>query len=111
MLDVIDISQRVESGAKVLDSELPNWVNDVDLTTLNLGDPSHCVLAEAHPSNFYWDALNDLTGQGDANTAILWGIEHGFNLPDAAIDEEWDALESAWVGLITVRQSRAKAQS
>lgn len=36
----------VARGAAWLDKKCPDWPNEIDVQTLNLGSPSHCILGQ-----------------------------------------------------------------
>ena len=116
MLDVIEASQRVEKGAALLDEKIgTHWSERVNFATLHMDSCETCVAAQGTGLT-YSETIPVLfaTGSGWVDASA-----YGFALAlddgcDDACDaceqcrEAWGLLESAWVGLITVRRSRAK---
>lgn len=127
MLDVIEVTQRVERGAAFLDGIIgPEWVDRINLDTLRLSSACNCIAGQLHNGSFL-AAMTDWFDAPSPHWATVDSaeVQLGFNLSEVsdAIDEDadedplteqdepdnWDLLQSAWVGLITVRRSRAKA--
>lgn len=79
-------------GAALLDNEIPGWAADIDLSTLDIDDPSECILGQlyGHPED-YFDGY--LTGLDTLGIPLGTGesAEYGFNGPN-----ENDSLTAAW---------------
>lgn len=96
------MERRVREGIAYLDANAPDgWRSKINLRNFNMAEPCQCVLGQVF--GYYWDAVQDLAGiDPDADQApTAWEVDNGFNLPeDADADDDWDALERAWVGAL-----------
>lgn len=102
-----DAHAAVERGAAWLDSECPDWVTEINLDDLDLGNAELCVLGQtAHrlpeskprqeigaDDTGYWMVLH---GYG---LERWWAIENGFLTPELTAreyDVETEMLSIAW---------------
>lgn len=44
--------QRVNNGVEWLDSNIPGWLDKINLETLNIASDDHCILAQAYESTY-----------------------------------------------------------
>lgn len=76
---------RVGEGAAFLDEKQPGWVHAIDVDTLNLASPFHCVLGQLHGSYNAGRWVHGLTWHR--------GAELGFEVDRlttyASLDEAW----------------------
>lgn len=83
----------VGRGAALLDEGLPGWRDRVDVHTLNMRSPSHCVLGQLYSS--FWD------GRAVLGLGYHAAIEHGFNAETMSGGSDWDtlirALDHLWI--------------
>lgn len=126
------IQDRVHRGAALLDAKFPGWVNDVNLTTLNLATTCDCILGQKFGD---FSAGSRITGLAIETSSVPLSDgtktkleEHGFlvnvrgsecemflDVPvashreNARIDREYVALTQAWTELITDRRLAAHA--
>lgn len=89
---------RVDNGVAFLDSHYPEWHKVIDLSSLSMGSPAHCVLGQ-------------VVGGADAYHAVLddfdsdFEYEFGFypDMPDGSkLHEDWAGLQDEWVKRIKV---------
>src|SRR4051812_23092318 len=45
-MTTLTIAERVQRGASLLDTEFPGWVDQVDLSSLNLASGCDCILGQ-----------------------------------------------------------------
>jgi len=111
-----NIPQRVARGVALLDAKRPGWEQEIDLDTLEVEAPWHCVIGQlyrpeqtAFKEPFEIGAI-DLFGLDaygfDDNAPVL--VEHGFSAPRSDSMAEFDALTSEWRTVITARQADAE---
>lgn len=114
--------ERVTAGAALLDEHWPDWWMEVDLSTLDLSSPCNCVLGqlgcdytavENHfpltvPEepvrdgfNLFETAVFPYLGMGWQDT-----IDYGFEA-QSWNGVSYDALQAAWVDVITERRLAA----
>lgn len=97
---------KVKRGIAWLDEIKPDWRSQIDLETLRLSRPDHCVLGqvfrdEAHEYNAENDdymsgfdyAATNYGGHG-LERQDSWAREHGFDSPD------YETLDSVWRGFL-----------
>lgn len=93
------MAERVRAGVKWMDDNAPGgWRGRINLRTFNMEEPCRCVIGQVFGD--YWDVLVDFGVVEDERAeedAQAWEVDHGFNLSDDDSEEEWDALERAWV--------------
>jgi hypothetical protein len=92
------IVERVEKGAKLLDEKCPNWWNKVDISELNQGSSSTCVLGQLKGD--YVNGL-DFLGMEAGNPAREKGYSYYFY-------EEVDNLNAEWKKQILQRRNKVK---
>jgi hypothetical protein len=101
------VQERVATGAKALDVIEPGWEAKINLVTLNLNSPDHCVLGQLY-GNYYAapEALRSFARRrlgfwavSDDGTEEAW--ENG------KIGEEYRELTAAWRNLILARRGEA----
>jgi hypothetical protein len=98
------IAERVARGAALLDEREPGWWQRIDLETLDLGAPCHCVLGQLatdleDPTS--WLVILDrfdLTWVDDSDKQL------GFNALTSS-DRSYANLTAAWRELIEARRS------
>jgi hypothetical protein len=125
-VDLAEVSRlptehRVEAGAADVATEYgPDWLDQVDLMTLDLRRPDRCVLGQVSIANGEGDFENGvfrLYGAWEGLSLDAKLVRGGFLAPAefTAVDdvadqlvEEYQALTSAWLRLIVARrQERA----
>ena len=118
------------AGAAFLDQHDPHWwrlldtERAIDLGTLELSDPAHCVLGQRCPisvladfcylspfdedlSHEWWRAYTAyarvLSGLADDHLALVrWGDAHGFS--NSVSRASYPGLTAEWLRVITKRQ-------
>lgn len=107
----MNITERVERGAALLDERMPGWWRRVYLGALDIWSSCDCVAGQ-QPGG-YPETMNRL-GIGHSLEAAAHGFEHYAPDPDLSIGEagrsiaeECAALTEAWCALILVRQAAA----
>jgi len=93
------ITERVQAGVELLDSQVPGWDSRIDLDTLDICSESSCVIGQ-------------LFGRYDKglNALDLWGVrapyELGFSrrLGEGGVDEVFDLLTRQWRKVIEQRR-------
>lgn len=107
MTDLDQIGQAVADGAAWLDGKTPGWRSRVDVETLDIIDCHRCVLGQiferAARGGFYPDGYTFVTRGLRAGEGEDWAIAHGFTLSRFADDEDWDALQDAWIAELAVK--------
>lgn len=122
------IAERVQRGAFLLDTQFPGWVDQVDLSTLNLASGCDCILGQKF-GDFACGAR--ATGLSVETASVSLGArsraqleEHGF-LVDIDVrvhygpigarlaemersDREYVALTNEWAKLITDRRAASQ---
>jgi hypothetical protein len=113
---------RVGLGAEWLDAQIaehvvePGWRAKINLRTFDMTNPCRCVLGQVFGN--YWEALDELAPEDDMRapldsddeTVLDWEVDRGFNLPRGQdTDEDWDALEIAWVNYLRDDASWSRA--
>ena len=95
---------RVKLGALLLDDIDPNWYNKIDLDTLQLSSPCHCILGQLY--GFYTSALSHVFPLDDTDTK--WKeVACGFEAtPDSGheMSFEYSNLQEYWIAEITARR-------
>lgn len=103
----VTMRQRVMRGAEWLDEFGPlRWREKINLRTFDMEHPCRCVLGQVYGD--YYDAIEAHPaipgGISLSDDVSEWEIDRGFNLPDGDdTNEDWDALERAWVVHLTER--------
>jgi hypothetical protein len=98
------VHQRVQRGAVLLDERFPGWVDDVNLSTLDMHSLDDCVLGQVAHARL--DVNEVSTGWGA-------GMEYLFKSTDSYVSEaygfdgvqEYGALGAAWRRLIEERRA------
>lgn len=85
-----DAQARARSGARLLDSDRPDWFYDIEPDRLNINDPRCCVLKQVYGS--YGEALTMLGLTGE-------GFHHGFSGDGGQLREAW--IDQAAIRLAT----------
>lgn len=102
---------RVERGAQLLDEIEPGWFQRIDLTDLDLSDPTCCVLGQ-----IYEDFSNGVhvievrfpdVPHRFLDEAHDWYIETGFDIAGSESSEIFEELTVAWQALIQARNERS----
>lgn len=121
------IAERVAAGAAFLDGQDPGWWREIDLESLDLGEPDLCVLGQrcpltvlaaycsttpddpdlAHESwrNYtaYAEALSGIQADGESVVDLIeWGDRHGFS--NSASWNSYPELTAEWQRVITTRR-------
>ena len=112
LFDAARITRAAQRGAKLLDKVEPSWFQMVDLTILNMGSLSCCVLGQAYGD--YMEGLLRLeTRADDAGRRVKKRGEemdpyyYGFSILDVPLTAvEWSALTEAWIEEIRARMGR-----
>ncbi len=87
------LRERVAEGAAILDAEYPTWFEQIDRSTLNMGNTSLCVLGQVF-GNF-----NEACERLDIS-----GFDEGFyGDPTGQYQAEQAALQDLWIEVITQR--------
>ena len=100
-------TKRVAAGAALLDAELPSWVDEIDLDSLDMSigskawndtadNPCGCILMQLYGS--YTD------GKLELNIGGPEAEELGFEAMEVPLDNEYEALRGVWEELIVKRQ-------
>jgi hypothetical protein len=91
-----DAAARVARGAALLDREKPDWAARVNLSRLDLADPSLCVLGQVHGS------AAGAFGRAAASLGLQTRLaDHGFAL---AAGLWWSDLHPEWVAAVEARR-------
>jgi hypothetical protein len=108
----IDYEARVAKGIALLDEKIPDWVDRIDLDTLDIGNGNHCVTAQLSSVGDWIPGMQMLGLEaGDHHTGSY--TEHGFNTEsfyDVADYKPWEArdtLTEIWKRRITERRQQA----
>lgn len=91
------IRERVAAGAAWLDRARPGWPVRIDLITLDVRDPEHCVLGQE---------FDDFSQRPEAMRAYEVAEAHGFYLnqwPSAGREMQYAVLTDVWRELIEGR--------
>lgn len=99
---------KVAKGAALMDKELPGWEQKIDLDRLDLGDFRCCIIGQAHPRQFYHEALHELF---QTKNAIQLSQDHGFSvdvhdLPLKEKDKRYALLTEEWKAYIQERRNQ-----
>ncbi len=106
---VATIPKRVAAGAALLDGELPSWVDEIDLGSIDMSigakvwndtsdSPCGCILMQLYGS--YVEGKTELGILGPE------AEELGFEAIDVPLSSEYEALDEAWTALIEARRSK-----
>lgn len=104
----MSVQERVLAGAAALDRlSLTDWVDRIDLDTLDVDNVESCVLGQLYGR--YWRAVRVLS-QADGvasnwSAHTEWARCHGFDVILNGRDH-WGDLQQAWYQLIWRRQVR-----
>lgn len=115
----IEVRERVEAGAAILDQQVPDWVEKVDLEELDIASGSCCVAAQAvegfegdymnawEYAMFAWGITTPEEGDDDVDAVLVTtdnerARELGFLAYTTDDDSE---LMDAWTRLIEERRS------
>lgn len=118
------------TGARWMAKECPNWLDEIDLSKLNLADPMMCVLGQTakcitgrRTGGSFFSAMSHLRDRrGQANHyGVDWEEKHGFVAPRPlyssypggfVVDKEqtarYEMLTIAWRELIVARKLARK---
>ncbi|MDG4784395.1 hypothetical protein O7626_39485 [Micromonospora sp. WMMD1102] len=103
MAEDVRIAARVQRGARWLDENRPGWVGDIDLITLDVHDPEHCVVGQLYGG---WDESPFYPAEPADPKAVDLGF---FALAEieargsGAMQAEYRLLTEAWGDLIERR--------
>ena len=96
------VTERVQSGAELLDRKFPGWEGQISLDSLDLGDFTNCTVTQLYGS--YIDGLEDL-GFGGFAVCHYDGDEVDYGFDSYYADEyEYAELTAAWKALISQRR-------
>ena len=118
-----ELRPKVLAGARFLDKKKPNWHKKVDLSTLNLSEPCHCILGQVEGgSHSKWDDngwskgiekynLYNLEDEsGEYSKAVAYGFTlDGFTL-DGGDSDNWDILDELWGEAVAKRRGKKKTK-
>ena len=96
-------------GAVYLDTIRPMWFKEIDLKTLDLDDPSQCILGQCFDD--FWDGLRILVPEidGDVSSEHPFALTFGFNVPKSRqTDGNYERLGLAWKAEIRRRRKNRK---
>lgn len=81
-----DMKLAVKHGAYYMDENYPGWATTIDFDMFDMSDCQQCIVGQA--IGHYFTVISDASGQPHLNReAILWAIDHGFDVPKSAFDE------------------------
>lgn len=102
-----DIKLAVKRGAYWLDEHYPEWEGLIDLATLDLRSPSHCVLGQIgerlHGGWTFYDMARDHGWGGDGEAH-----HHGFDVNGDDLTEDpgiFERYTEAWKEFIEERRA------
>ena len=114
------ITERVERGAALLDERRPGWWRDIDMDTLDIRSPCHCILGQMGSLLRDDGSLSRFgTGLDMVKLQVFQSADYGFDWSGAGgADATWDeihrlmdaehaALTVAWRALIESRRAAA----
>lgn len=133
----LSVTERVQLGATLLDTEFPGWTDHIDLKTLNLKCGCNCVLGQkfgdfsdgareigyALPSDAYdsnevlWndESSKMLEALGFFVRTRLSALRHddysSFEVEVLRVDAEYATLTEAWTDLILARRAESAIES
>lgn len=93
---------RVRRGVALLDADMPGWRDRIDLTTLEITDPCHCVIGQVYgvgeqmsPASFFRRSfsaeIKRLTGD------VREGYKYGFDVNDSDYEcGDMQRLQTTW---------------
>jgi hypothetical protein len=104
----LTIPERVAAGAAWLDAAMPNWIDKVDLDTLDVGSDCRCILGQTFghyqrsPEDARWSVPDGMT---------YLAADRGFNVDNNPDDEaetaEFAELTAEWRRVIESRRAGA----
>jgi len=86
------VRDAVTNGADWLDVVYPEWVEHINLDSLELRCLDKCVLGQIFRTFYAFVP----------GLKFAWVIEHGFARASAGVD--WDELQDAWIAEIITRK-------
>ena len=103
MDDDNELKVRIDRGVLFLDETVPNWREQIDMTSLELDAPSHCVLGQVFGSwgtgtcaVYEFEADSELLDpDSDDVTYTAYGFEH-----DTYAGISYEDLQDAWERVI-----------
>jgi len=102
--------ERVQRGAKMLDSVRPGWRDEISLGELNMRYPCYCILGQLWGN--YFDAWTNLP-KDDASDEITYGFDvtrYERHSPTAIdIGVAYNTLDTAWREELSSRKSATDA--
>jgi hypothetical protein len=96
------VDERIGKGIALLDERIPNWRERIDLTSLDLGDTTQCVLGEVFAENYDPEVYISPFGYGIeylgiAHNPSTYAFDNGIEgayIPYRELTEAWKvALE------------------
>jgi hypothetical protein len=92
---VPDFTAQIALGMAWLDEHRPGWAERVNVETLDLGDPCHCVLGQTGdlPDGDSYRSVVSANG-------LAWGKARAFRGVG-----DWDALDAQWRTAILARRA------
>lgn len=97
MLTKDEAQARVAKGAAILDQARPGWWNRIDVGTLTLSDPCHCIVGQLARVRNDFDAY-------EAEWEELFGEEGGEEEGVYATQENYPKLQDVWIEAIADRR-------
>lgn len=119
----LTIEERVAAGAAWLDTNVPGWLDLMNLDRLKLDSDCHCILGQTFGDYFRAPLIEDVPAEDDLDACAEYDGEawplgfqssiiarivlSGFRLGRAAVkaaDSEYAELEAEWRRLILARR-------
>lgn len=93
---MLDIEQRVDRGARLLDQHLPGWYERINVDALQMQNSCRCILGQLHGGNYT---------RGRVELGIVAGesSQYGFN----ASQMLYERLKDLWIKEIELRRLAA----
>lgn len=99
------IAARVDAGARLMDSQVPGWHNQVDTGSLDLASNYSCVLGQTYGS--YAVGVHKVFGffaLGKREKSSAYGFDVVEHMSDIQVRREFNELTRAWRVEIKQRQ-------
>ena len=96
-------------GAVYLDTIRPSWFREIDLKTLDLDDPSQCILGQCFDD--FWEGLRSLVPNTDnyVSDQHPFALTFSFNVPvSRQTNGNYERLGLAWKAEIRRRRKNRK---
>jgi hypothetical protein len=103
---ITEITERVQKGVKFLDEHIANWVDGIDVLKLELDNSCNCILGQLFST--YANGIQHCFPVVPMTKKCIIARTLGFDVstyhPDAAVHNEYDALEKEWIQEIQKRK-------